>query len=200
MTSNSSIDPSAEEWGRISAATSLVSSVSRYVTDLRHLSGEQMPAWLTGLEVPGGWRRAQLENGPAKALRICVCGPQPDGGWDGCETIAAWEYRGAISSKMLRENANWTLHDLGAVEIGSVPLVVSRTDRVAAIRCTGYFAAGGLWIWAQHSYFAGATSVPGGGLLVQQSVFVESSRCDALRPDVAIFGNSLLDAFVSAVS
>lgn len=170
--------------------------ISRYVVDLQQLSNEQMPDWLIGLDVPAGWRSGQLDGRSAQPWRICVCGPQTDGGWDGCETIAVYGYYGAVASKILLEQAGCTLVDLGAVDIETVPLVSSPTDRIAAVRSTGCFAAGGLWIWAQHSYFAAKTSVPGGGILIQQSVFVESSRRTALDPDVAILGDALLNAFV----
>lgn len=198
MTSNGSVDLPSEEWGRVSTASSLVGLVSRYVIDLQQLSREQMPGWLVGLDLPAGWRSGRLEGRSGQPWRISVCGPQPDGGRDGCETIAVYGYSGAVASKMLLELAGCTLVDLGAVDIETVPLVSSPADRIGAVRSTGCFAAAGLWIWAQHSYFAARTSVPGRGILIQQSVFVESSRRAVLGPDVAMLSNVVLNAFVGA--
>lgn len=107
-------------------------------------------------------------------------------------------FSGAIPVDVLSDNADCTLRDLEAVGIETVSLLLSPVDSLGAVRTSGYFAAGGLWIWAQHSYFAAKSPVPESSFLIHQSVFVESSQRPALDADVTALSDTMHKAFVGA--
>jgi hypothetical protein len=197
MTANGTPERRSDEWARVSAASSAVAVMARYVIGLHQLSPIELPAWLTALELPVGWRTGRFENAPSQPWRIAVYGPHVEGGFDGCETVAVFGFHGALPLRVLMESADCAFRDLDADQIETNRLSVSSGDHVEAVRSTGYFAAGGLWIWGQHSYFLADSPSSGTGVLIHQSIFVESSRRSALCSDVAALSDQILNSFVA---
>jgi hypothetical protein len=150
-----SLQPSTDEWSRVSAVTSLVEVLARNVIGLHQLPDNEVPAWLDRLRVPSDWRVGRLADAANQPWRIAVRGAHPEGGWDGCETIAVYGFSGAVPIEVLTNNGD----------------------------CT----------------FALGPPTSEDGLLVHQSIFVESSRHSALEPDIADLSSVVLAAFITAM-
>jgi hypothetical protein len=80
--------------------------MARHVHDLIHVLPGDVPQWLVGLAVPAGWHIARFDANGVAPSRIAVCGPQYDGGWDGCETINAFRFTGVPDIDMMRDLAD----------------------------------------------------------------------------------------------
>lgn len=187
------------EWQRISSATSLVGAVADALGTVRRLGADELPSWVTDLGLPAGWHAGRLAGNACPPMRLAAYGIQSDGGFDGCETIAAFGFTGRLPDGLVADNADRTLRDLEAVGIETTVLDVPAVAGAVAIRSCGYFAAGGLWLWAQHNHFVREFDGGAGGLVVQQVIVVESSRRAALDGDVTALGTALHAAFVEAI-
>jgi hypothetical protein len=152
---------------------------------------------LTELGVPPGWRIGQLADARIAPSRIAVCGEQPGGTFDGCETISVFAFSGHPPEDVVRNNADRTLRDLGATGITAQIVELSSSPDVIAARSSGYFAAAGLWMWAQYSFYVYGSSSPQRGRLIEQAVFVESGSLPRLTGGVAQLTQNLRDALGS---
>ncbi|WP_156751321.1 hypothetical protein [Mycobacterium sp. 1245111.1] len=146
---------------------------------------------------PAGWQIAQLADRSYEPARIAVTGQHPDGSWDGCETISAFGFTGFPPKHVVHENADRTLRDLGATEI-----TIQRVDEeplrgAVAVRSSGYFAAAGLWMWAQYSTYVFGSSEPSQGRLIEHTVFIDSGRRVQLTGDVIQLTQSVHHALVA---
>jgi hypothetical protein len=189
----------AAEQRRLAGAASVVNVVADYVDDLVQLRPEELPPWLEQLGLPAGWRVAKLEGADVAPARVAVCGQQPDGRWDGCETISAFGFTGNPPGKALRDNADCTLRDLDASEITISTPVAALIAGVTAVRCSGFFTAAGQRIWAQYSTFVAGSTVPGKGRLIQHCLFVDVSSRAKLTEDIAQLSNDLQRAFLNGL-
>ena len=124
-----------------------------------------------------------------------MCGTQPDGGWDACETVAVFGFTGFIPCQMILQSCDCTLRKLDAVDIQTNALPIATDDGACAVRSSGFFSVAGLRIWAQYSYYVLGSEVPGQGRIVQQCLFVESGRLSSLTEDVAQLGDVMYTAF-----
>jgi hypothetical protein len=177
----------------------VVGVVARNVDALVQLGEENLPGWLTGLGVPPGWQLVRLEGSNAQPARMAVCGPQLDGGWDGCETINVFGFTGSPRDDVVCGNSDCTLRDLDAVDVTTHILATPPVPGVTAVRSSGYFATAGLWVWAQYNTYVAGAEAPSQGRIVQQCLFVESSRQAALDADIAQLGDAVHRGFVSAL-
>jgi hypothetical protein len=158
-----------------------------------------VPQWLAGLAVPAGWRIARFDGGGVAPSRIAVCGPQSDGGWDGCETINVFRFTGIPDIDMVCDHADRALRDLHAEAITTHTLMTPQLPGTTAVRSSGYFATAGLWIWAQYStYIAGSTRTDQ-GRLTQHSVFVESGCRARLSDNVTQLSDAIHQAFLADI-
>jgi hypothetical protein len=188
------------EWRRPFVAQPAAEVVSSHVADLSQLAPDDVPQWLTALRVPTGWRTGRLESGKHQPWRIAVCGPRSGGGWDGCETIAVFGFTGFPPPDVIQRNSEWILRNLKADAVATVALATPPVTGVCAARSTGYFRTAGLEIWAQHSFYVVGSDEPCQGRLIQQCVFVESSRETALKNDIAHLSDALHNRFIAAVN
>jgi hypothetical protein len=180
---------------RLEAVSSMVKVVGRYVDGLVQLRAEAMPGWLTRLGVSPGWQVGHLATSAVQPSRIAVCGQQPGGRWDGCETISVFGFTGISPVEVVRNNAGCTLRGLAAaritVEFVETPLLPGAT----AVRSSGYFEVAGLWLWARYSTYVAASEEPGQGRLIEHAVFVESECQARLRDDIARLTHAVYQAF-----
>lgn len=188
------------EWRRLASASSVADALAERVGGLEQVRAEDLPAWLTGLGVPPGWRIAHLDDTSGVApSRIAVCGATPRGGWEGCETITVSQFTGMPDVDAVRDNADCTLLDLDAEAVTTRLLATPPTDGAIAMRSSGYFSTAGQRTWAQFStYLAGSQHV-GCGRLIQHSVFVESRARPQLNDDIRRLSDAIHHAFASTV-
>jgi hypothetical protein len=190
-------DPYSAEKRRLAAVSSMATVLAGCVDGLAQLRGDTTPRWLTELGVPPGWRIGQLADARIAPSRIAVCGEQPGGTFDGCETISVFAFSGHPPEDVVRNNADRTLRDLGATGITAQIVELSSSPDVIAARSSGYFAAAGLWMWAQYSFYVYGSSSPQRGRLIEQAVFVESGSLPRLTGGVAQLTRNLRDALGS---
>jgi hypothetical protein len=189
-------DTTAAEQRRLVAAPSIAAAVARHVDALAELDAENLPGWLTRLGAPPGWRLARLEGSPIEPARVAVYGEHPDGSWDGCETIRAFGFTGALPADVVRANADCTLRGLGAENITTGALAAS--PAATAVRSSGTFATAGRRVWAQFSTYVAGPTPAAQGLLVEHSIVIDS-RCHAgLYDDITNLSNGIHHAFLTA--
>jgi hypothetical protein len=178
---------------------SIVDVVSRYVTDLRFVGPDELPAWLNALPVPAGWQIGRAENSPVQPTRTTVHRRDPLVGWDACETINVFHFKGVPPHDIIRFNADCTLRAGGAQDITVFLLQTPADATMTAIRSSGYLTLGDQQsIWIQHStYIAGDDKQ---GLLVEHGIFAVSDRQAHLHNDITELTKAVHDAFVSTMA
>jgi hypothetical protein len=188
------------EWHRLARVSSVVDIVARHVHDLIQIVPDDVPQWLAGLAVPAGWCIARFDGDGAAPSRIAVCGPQSDGGWDGCETSSVFGFTGIPDIDMVRDHADCALRDLHAEAITTHTLVTPQLPGTTAVRSSGCFATAGLWIWAQYSTYVAGSTRANQGRVVQHSVFVESGCQAKLSGNVTQLSDAIYQAFLADIS
>ena len=156
------------------------------------------PEWLFELSTPIGWRLAHLADRTFEPARIAVIGQHADGRWDGCETVSAFAFTGLPPEEVVRNNADRTLRDLGAVGITSQVVDASRLHGAVAVCSSGYFAAAGLWVWAQYSTYVFGSSELNRGRLIEHTIFIDSACQARLMGDVRELTQSIQRALEGA--
>jgi hypothetical protein len=205
--------PTAEEvqaeYRRLAAASSLVGVVAGYVDDLTQVSSDDLPAWLTQLSVPTGWQIIQSEcNSGAQPARVAVYGPQAGGGWDASETIYLFRFTGYPPEDVVYDNSACTLHDLNAPLGGANAIIKATTEVLAtppmsgvnAVRSSGFFVFCKRWVWAQYNTYITGSEMPGQGCMLQQRLYVESTRHDELNADITQLSDAVDQAFITAMN
>jgi hypothetical protein len=175
----------ASEMRRLASVSSVAAVLTQYLGVITPLGFRYRPAWLRELGTPAGWQIAQLADRTYEPARIAVTGQHPDGSWDGCETISAFGFTGFPPKHAVHDNADRTLRDLGATEITIQRVDESFLGGAVAVRSSGYFAAAGLWMWAQYSTYVLGSSEPSQGRLIEHTVFIDSGCQARLSDDVA---------------
>jgi hypothetical protein len=193
-------DDLSTEQRRVPTVSSVLNIVAAHVNDFVQLRGDELPEWLTELGVPLGWRIARVDCGGIQPLRVAVCGPHFDGGWDGCDTISVFAFTGVAPVKVVRDNADCTLRDLDAEGVTTSILATPPTPGVCAVRSSGYFSTAGLWVWAQYSTYLAGSDIPGQGRLIQHSIFIESGCQARLSDDIIQVSNAIHYAFFNTVN
>jgi hypothetical protein len=153
-------DGLATERRRLAAVSSVAGEVARHVKEFTHLRADAAPHWLTQLRAPARWKIGHLADSPVEPSRIAVSGPQPDGRWDGCETITVFGFTGIPPEDVVRNNADRTLRDLAAIGITIQSVDTSALPGAVAVCSSGYFVIAGRWVWAQYSTYASAPPSP----------------------------------------
>jgi hypothetical protein len=188
------------EWHRLARVSSVVDVVARHVHGLAQVPSGDVSHWLAGLAIPAGWHIARFGGDGVAPSRITVCGPQSDGGWDGCETINVFRFTGIPDIDMVRDHADCTLGDLHAEEITTRTLMTPQLPRTTAVRSSGYFSTAGLWIWAQYSTYVAGSTRADQGQLIQHSVFIESGCRTRLSDNVTQLNDAIHQAFLADIS
>ncbi len=189
----------ADEWQRLATASTIVDAVKPYVDDFAHLGANDQSGWLKRLQIPDGWRIAQLEGGDAAPARIAVRGARSSGGWDGSETITIFGFTGIFPIALVYSNIDCTLRALDAADITTRVLTAPPTPGVVAVRASGYLSAAGLQVWAQYSTYITGSEQLGAGRLIAHSVFVESGCRTKLAEDVTQLSDAVHQGFVASI-
>jgi hypothetical protein len=174
--------------------------VARDVHGLVQVPVGDVPQWLAGLAVPAGWHVARFDGDGVAPSRIAVCGPQSDGGWDGCETISVFRFTGIPDIDVVRDHADCTLRALHAEGITTHTLVTPQLPGATAVRSSGCFSAAGLWVWAQYSTYVAGSTRADQGHLIQHSMFVESGCRVRLCDSVSQLSDAIHQAFLADIS
>jgi hypothetical protein len=188
-------DQMAADQRRAAAVSSIAAVAARHVDDLAELGAEDLPAPLRRLGAPPGWRLANLTGSPVQPARVAVYGQHPDGSWDGCETIRAFGFTGALPADVVRDNAACTLRDLNAEGITAGALAAP--PAATAVRSSGTFTAAGRRYWAQFSTYVANPIPPARGLLLEHSVVTDAASRAALGDDITNLSNAIHHAFLT---
>lgn len=179
------------EWRRLVAATSLSEAFAGHIDGIVALSVEEVP-WLANLAVPTGW---QMTVAPDHQLRVCVYGERPDGGWKACETISVFEITGMVPARVVSDNAERMLRDLGAVGIFTDTVPTPRLPHLVGVRTEGHVTIAGRRLWVGLSTYVAGSDAPRQGRLVQHSVFVDADCLFQLGADIGALTEAARTAF-----
>jgi hypothetical protein len=174
----------SNEWQRLSSATSLTDIVAGTVTEFTPLLvRDVLPCDNDTFAIPAGWHLAASGMSAEQPVRAAVTGHRSRGGWQGCDTVAAFGFTGITPINVATPHAGSTLRDLPAM------------PGVWAVRSAGYFTAAGLRMWAQFSTYAAGTHQAGKGWLIQHSLFITTQWRTKLRADILELSNTVHTAF-----
>ncbi|WP_179471343.1 hypothetical protein [Mycolicibacterium vinylchloridicum] len=180
----------------LTAAMSLGDIIAGAVADYRPLAvHDVLSASAESLTVPTGWLIASAGVNVAQPVRVLVTGHRSRGGWQGCDTLAAFGFTGIVPRELGTANASCTLNALGASGITIRNLTVSEQPEAWAVRSTGYVTAVGLRMWAQFSTYVAGSQEAGCGRLIEHSVFTVTQRRAQLRSDIRELSHSVAVAF-----
>lgn len=193
-------DTTAAEQHRVAAASSIAAVAARHVDDLAELDAEELPEPMTQLGAPPGWRLANLAGSPVAPARVAVYGQRPDGSWDGCETIRAFGFTGALTTDVVRANADCTLRDLGAANITAGPLAAPAPPAAIAVRSSGSCTLAGREVWAQFSSYVANPTPADAGLLIEHTLVIDSACRARLSDDITHLSDAIHHAFLSAIA
>jgi len=157
---------SAAEWRRLSSADSVGEVVAQVVADFRPATVEEaLGRACAALTVPTGWLVAASGDTVQQPVRAIVTGHRSRGGWQGCDTLAAFRFTGMPPPDVGTAHASDTLLDLRASSITSGYRDVSPAPAVWAVRSSGYVTAAGRYcqdLWMGE--FQAASRVVGGSI------------------------------------
>lgn len=177
-------------------AMSLGDIIADTVVDYRPLIvHDVLSASIESLTVPTGWLVASAGSSADQPVRVLVTGRRSHGGWQGCDTLAAFGFTGIVPRELGTANASCTLNALGASGITIHNLTVSEQPEAWAVRSTGYVTAVGLRMWAQFSTYVAGSHDGGGGRLIEHSLFVITQRKAQLCCDIRELSDSVQAAF-----
>lgn len=186
----------SDEWERLTSAASLADLVARNVADFVQLRVRNaLPSYSADFAAPPGWHLAAAGDDPEQPVRVTVTGHRSRGGWQGCETLAAFGFTGIPTVDAFIDEAACTLRDLGAAGVTTRVLDIPVMAGVCAVRSAGYFTASRLRMWAQFSTYVAGSELPGMGRLIQHSLFVVTQQRTRLRTDIAYLSDAVQKSF-----
>lgn len=181
----------SDEWQRLSTAVSLSDIVGRTITDFKPLPVcDVLPCDSVTFKLPQGWYLA-ASGDTEEPVRAAVTGHRTRGGWQGCDTLAAFGLTGTTPATVATKHASCTLRDLGASGVTTRSLDIPMLSGAWAVRSSGYFTAAGLRMWAQFSTYFSGSNEPGRGRLIQHSMFVTTQSHTQLRADITDLSNAV---------
>jgi hypothetical protein len=178
------------------AAVSLGDIIAGTVADYRPLAVRDV-LWTDNesLTVPTGWLVASAGSSADRPVRVLVTGHRSRGGWQGCDTLAAFGFTGTVPRELGTANASYTLNALGASGITIQNLTVAEQPETWSVRSTGYVTAAGLRMWLQFSTYVAGSQQAHCGRLIEHSVFTVTQRRARLRSDTRELSNTVAVAF-----
>ena len=191
-------DATTAEQHRLAAVSSIAAAAARHVGELAELRAAELPEPLTRLGAPPRWRMANLTGSPVAPARVLVCGQHPDGSWDGCETIRAFGFSGALPAGVVHANADCTLRGLAAEHLTAGALAAP--PAATAVRSSGTFTAAGRRYWAQFSTYLANPIPPARGLLLEHSVVTDAASRAGLGEDITNLSNAIHHAFLTCAA
>jgi hypothetical protein len=191
----------AVEWQRLSAANSVGALVAQIVAGFRLATVEEaLGSECAALTVPTGWLVAASGDTVQQPVRAVVTGHRSRGGWQGCDTVAAFRFTGMPHRDVGNTHASDTLRDLRASGITTCHLDVPPVPAVWAVRSSGYVTAARLRMWAQFSTYVEGSHDRGSGRLLEHSLFVTTQRRTRLRADLIELTDTIYTAFCASVT
>lgn len=182
----------------------MVGVLAGYVGDLRVIDADAVPTWLTRVDPPAGWQRAETDHDGVGPARIVVHGLQADGRWSACETLTLFGFTGCPPAQVVYDNSDCTLRDLRA-PLGDAlsfleptitePLSIDFRPEVIAVRTSGSFVFCQRWMWAQYNTYIACSDVPGGSRMLQQILYVDSALQNSLDADLTYLADTARQAF-----
>jgi hypothetical protein len=186
----------SDEWRRLSSAASLSDIVARSVTGFASLPvRDALPCDSGTFAVPAGWHLASPGDTPEQPVRVAVTGHRSRGGWQGCDTLAAFGFTGIPPVDIFVDHAACTLRDLNASGVTTRSLDTPVMSGVCAVRSAGYFTAARSRMWAQFSTYVAGSEHPRSGRLIQHSLFIRTQRRTQLRTDIAYLSDAVHRSF-----
>jgi hypothetical protein len=189
-----------EEWGGLLSVSSPAAVMADHVDDLVQVPAHDLPRWLTGLDVPAGWRLAAVDGQGFRPARTAVRVPSPDGAGYGCDTVSLYRFTGVPATEFVVSQADCALRDVHAESITTRVLVTPSIPGVAAVCASGHFTTGGLLVWGQYCTYVAGSSAPGQGMLIEHSLFVDSGCLTTLAGDVVALSRAIHTAFINTVA
>ncbi|WP_201793437.1 hypothetical protein [Mycobacterium avium] len=150
---------------------------------------------LGDFRIPPRWHLAAPGDEAEQPVRCIVTGHRLRGGWQACDTVAAFTFSGVVPLEVMVDNADCTLRDLGAAGVSSRAVVASTIPGVAGMRSAGYFTALGLRIWGQFTTYIADSRCLEMGRLIQHSLFVATQRRTQLRTDIRYLSDAIAKSF-----
>ncbi|GAB7144037.1 hypothetical protein [Mycobacterium riyadhense] len=189
------LEPS-DERQRLLSAASLADIVACTVGEFAPLP---VAGTLTGddgsVAVPPGWYLAAPGDNAEQPVRVAVTGHRSRGGWEGCDTLAAFSFTGIAATDVAIDHGACTLRDLGAAGVTTRILDTPVTPDACGVRSTGYFTAARLRMWGQFTTYIAGSECPGMGRLLQHNLFVVSQRRTHLRRDITYLSDTVANSF-----
>jgi hypothetical protein len=191
----------AAEWQRLSSANSVGARVAQIVADFRLATVEEvLGAECAALTIPTGWLVAASGDTVQEPVRAVVTGHRSRGGWQGCDTVAAFQFTGMPHRDVRNAHASDTLRDLAASGITIRHLDVLPVSAMWAVRSSGYVTAAGLRMWAQFSTYVEGSHDRGNGRLLEHSLFVATQQCTQLHADLTELTDTVYAAFCASIA
>jgi hypothetical protein len=191
----------AAEWQRLSAANSVGALVAQIVAGFTLATVEEaLGSECAALTVPTGWLVAASGDTVQQPVRAVVTGHRSRGGWQGCDTVAAFRFTGMPHRDVGNAHVSDTLCELRASGITTRRLDVPPVPAVWAVRSSGYVTAAGLRMWAQFSTYVEGSHDHGNGRLLEHSLFVTTQRRTQLRADLIELSDTVHAAFCASVT
>jgi hypothetical protein len=170
------------------------------MTDLQMLPNTDAPNWLGTLRPLPGWRVGRLEVGVDQPWRIAVVGGRTSGGWEGCETIAAFSFTGLPSTAVIKQMLGQALHSNGANAVQTTELSIPPREGATAVRGSGYVEAADREIWLQFTFYVVGSDLPYEGRLVQQCLYIDADSETTLKDTIIHLSDSLHDRFNASLN
>lgn len=187
----------SDERRRLVSAASLTDVVAGSVRAFVPLSVLDALPGIGAAGVPDGWHLAAPGDNGEQPVRVAVTGHRSRGGWEGCDTVAAFGFTGIPPIDVVVDHAACTLRDLDAAGVTTRTLDTPPAPNACAVRSSGYFTAAGLRMWGQFTTCVAGSEHPGMGRLIQHSLFVVTQRRTQLRRDIAYLSDTIATSFAA---
>ena len=175
--------------------SSLAEILAEHTGGLTFVPPAHLPLWLPDLTVPRGWDFGTLGGPPVTRMLL----RRLSGGnhWDGCEVLNLYRVSGAVPEKLVLDNADRTLRDVGADAIQTRRIDTPSRYGMVAARSSGRLDIGADTINSQYSYYVVNTAA--GAALIEQAVIVRESVHPMLNGEVAGLTDDLYRALLASI-
>ncbi|MGB5149291.1 MAG: hypothetical protein WBN99_04730 [Mycobacterium sp.] len=165
------------------------------MADLQMLPTADAPNWLGTLRPLPGWCVGRIDEAVDQPWRIAVTGARASGGWESCETIAAFSFAGLPSASVINHMLGQALHSNGAKAVQTIEVPIPRREGAAAARGSGYIEAADRELWVQFTSYVVGSGLPNWGQLVQHCLYIDVNSEIALKDNIIHLSDSLHNRF-----
>jgi hypothetical protein len=179
----------------VTTVSSLAEILAENTGGLTFVPPAHLPLWLPDLAVPLGWDFGALDGPPVTRMLLRRLGGSNR--WDGCEVLNLYRVSGAVPEKLVLDNADRTLRDIGANAIQTHRIDAPSRYGLVAARSSGRLDIGANTINSQYSYYVVNTAA--GAALIEQAVIVRESVRPLLNGEVAGLSEDLYRALLASI-